>query len=447
MVIKKALTLVVLQSLMFSAVSFASDNIDENNKKDIKNDKAVIQVDKCPSIVKMTNKLVKYIGEDKNGQLFLDSEGYKVSPCKGKNDFVYFFKIDKYPDGKKLFEESKSQVLNETYYDQGISVNIDDDYKISYGTKNYEVSDIQDFQKNLQAEILELKDYDKLKEDVKVPSNEKENMKTFFQIEKSYYQNIPEEYSNDIEEEKQVIIQERYKMLVDELNAQINALTTEDRTMAHELAVTNNRLLNPSDKVISLYNIDSNIATKEDRSYSNGMTPYGEIQGNLYLLYNSSGAKSKYLSATKEFLLEEISNPKLSLDEKFALMVNLTQGQEGDNTGIFIKQAEAYKNSLTNEWANNLKKLQTMNPEGLRLYNFASDKEKVEFNQFVNSINMEIIDKEYNSLPQQINKKQYKALSNLDKYKYAPKKEGDFINKNLYEKTDIERILKYQVKK
>ena len=159
-VIKKALTLVVLQSLMFSAVSFASptENIDENNQESIKDDKAVVQVDKCPSLVKMTNQLVKYIGEDSEGQLFLDAEGYRVNPCKGSSDTVYFFKVDKYPDGKKLFQESKNQVLNGSYYEEVISVNIDEGYKISYGAKNYEVSDIQDFQKNLQTEMLELEE-------------------------------------------------------------------------------------------------------------------------------------------------------------------------------------------------------------------------------------------------------------------------------------------------
>lgn len=449
MVIKKALTLVVLQSLMFSAISFASptENIDENNQESIKDNKAVVQVDKCPSLVKMTNQLVKYIGEDSEGQLFLDAEGYRVNPCKGNSDTVYFFKVDKYPDGKKLFQESKNQVLNGSYYEEVISVNIDEGYKISYGAKNYEVSDIQDFQKNLQTEMLELEEeVNSQNGDVTISSKDIENMRTFFKFEDSYYHNIPEEYSNDIEEEKQAFIQEKIKALIDELNWQIDQIRTEDKITAQELAVTNNRLLNPSNKVIALYTVDEKFATEEELSDSESINPYGEIQGNLYLLYNSSGAKIKYLNASKGFLLDEISNPKLSLDEKFALMVNLTKNKNG-NTGIFVSQAEEYKNSLTNEWENNLKKLQTMNPEGLSLYNKASEKEQKEFNSFVKTINAEIIQKEFNSLPNQINKKQYKALSNLDKYKYAPLRDGEFVNKNFYEKTEISRVLKYEAKK
>ena len=448
MVIKKALTLVVLQSLIFSAISFANpnENVNENQKENVKNDKAVVQVDKCPSIVKMTNQLVKYIGEDKEGQLFIDAEGYRVNPCKGKSDAVYFFKVNKYPDGKKLFEESKNQVLNSSYYEEAITINIDEGYKISYGSKNYEVSDIQDFQKNLQTEIFDLKDeMNNKKKDIIISDKEIENMKTFFKFDNSYYHNIPEEYSNDIDEEKQMAIQEKAKLLMTQIDGKIEELSTEDKIMAHNLAVTNNRLLNPSNKVISLYNLDKNLATEEELSDTDAKIPYGEIQGNLFLLFNSSGAKIKYLNASKDFLLEELSNPKLSLDEKFSLMLNLTK--EKDNTSVFVSQAEEYKKSLTNEWENNLKKLQTMNPEGLKLYNEASEMEKKNFNSFVKSINMDILQKEYLSLPNQINKKQYKALSNLDKYKYAPKREGDFVNKNQYEKTDIDRVLKYEVKK
>ena len=95
--VKKTLSLVILQSLVAGTIALASPTIDANEPTNINNDQAVIKVDKCPSLVKMTNKLVKYIGEDDGGNLFLDSEGYRVNPCKGKEDNVYFFKVDKYP--------------------------------------------------------------------------------------------------------------------------------------------------------------------------------------------------------------------------------------------------------------------------------------------------------------------------------------------------------------
>lgn len=439
--VKKIFSLVILQSLVAGTIALAAPATDANEPTNVNNDQAVIKVDKCPSLVKMTNKLVKYIGEDDGGNLFLDSEGYRVNPCKGKEDNVYFFKVDKYPDGKKLFDESKNEVLNASYYDSAINVNIDDGYKITYGEQHFEITDVQDFQHQLQKETLNIKEEEKNSaKDISI--DEKENMKQFYTFKNDIYHNIPEEHINDIEEEKQEIINQNLPLVLDIINGSIESLAKEDREATHAMAVKNNRILNPSNKIISLYTSDEALVTEKDLDSPEGNKVYGEIQGNLYLLYNSSGAKARYLKACKEFILDDVANPNLSLDEKFSLIYNLSKQE---NISVFLKQAEAYKDSLTNYWGDNLKKLQTMNPEGLLKYEEASEKEKKAFDSFIDSVNNDIIQKEYESLPQQLNKKQYKALSNIDKYKYAPKKQGDFINKDLYEKISLDLVLKYHI--
>lgn len=443
--VKKTLSLVILQSLVVGTIALASPTTDVNEDKttNINDDQAVVQVDKCPSIVKLTNKLVKYIGNDKNGNLFLDSEGYRVNPCKGKEDNVYFFKVDKYPDGKKLFDESKNEVLNGSYYDNAINFNIDDGYKITYGSKHYEITDVQDFQHQLQKETLNIDNNEKNSaQDIDV--DEKKEMKKFYKFNEDFYHKIPDDHINDIDEEKQEIINQNLPLVLDIINGSIDSLEKEDRESTQAMAVKNNRILNPNNNIISLYTSDDMLASQEDLDNPNPSEGkiYGEIQGNLYLLYNSSGAKIRYLKACKEFVLDDIANPQLSLDEKFSLIYNLSKQ---DNLSVFLNQAEEYKNSLTDYWGNNLKKLQTMNPEGLRKYNETSENEKIAFNKFIESVNREIIKREYNDLPQQLNKKQYKALSNIDKYKYAPKKEGDFIDKNLYEKNPLDLVLKYHL--
>jgi len=85
--------------------------------------------------------------------------------------------------------------------------------------------------------------------------------------------------------------------------------------------------------------------------------------------------------------------------------------------------------------------------QGLEEYSKLSDEDKIEYNRVIIKINQEIIQKEYNSLPETINRKQYKALSNLDKYKYAPKKENGFVDRSVYTKNPLELVLKYEARK
>ena len=451
--------------------------IDEVRDKEQKNATAgeeVIEVDACPALVKITTKHVKYVGLTKeNEHLFLDEEGYRVKPCETKEKAVAFFRIKKYPSGIELFKQSQNAILNESYYDQIIKMDLDSSYKITYGSNKFEVTNIHDFQKQLNLGNI---DAQKDNSGIEVSLDEQEAMKKFFVLNDEITKKIPEEHKNDIMEEKTEIIADRYKMLDAKLAQMATQMKESGIMAATGYAVENNRFITPSWEIINQYKQDpkfvaSPFGAKPEGQFGEAMQALNNavdfalgntaatelkeneekekrgkediIDGRLFTLYYNMTATSRYLQAARSFLADALTDPQKPLDERFATALNLS-GDEKMMT--FINQGKEYEESLQKNWDNNFQKLQALNASGIERYESLSDEQKKAFNGFLSNVNTKIKEKEYEQLPAGISRKQYKALSNIDKFKYAPKKDGNFMDFDHYQKIPFDTVIQYTAK-
>ena len=436
-----AMCLLQLGSLS-STVAFASPETSSATADESK----VVSVDKCPALSKITTEYVKFIGEDNEETQFLDKNGNKVVPCKN-NDLVYFFIVDKYPDGKELFEASKNPVLNKSFYDNAISINLDTNTKISYGKPHLEVTDIYDFQAQLNREELKEStgDVTLVEAEKTIPSG----MEQYMSLSTEMLNNTPAKYLDMTTPEKRRAMSELYSKLTDTVKSKAQTELASAKQQFTKDAITNNRVIKPTQKVINQYDYDADLLelTDEkgnpliDTNQKDTVNPnYDKIDGYLYLKYKSTLANAKFFNAYKDFVSQTVCSNAYSLDQKISFLEFLIK-----DDSIITNSAHLYKKSIDDFIANNAQKHDVLNNQGLSEYNTIDNADKMAYYELVKTINNGIINNEFNELPSVITNKQYKALSNIDKYKYAPTREGHFVDKSKYTKNELDLVMKYKI--
>lgn len=404
--------------------------------------RAVVSVDKCPNLAHLTSSEVKYIGTVDNSDLFIDASGNRVVPCK-KDDLVHFYKVDRYPDGKRLFAESKNEVLNKDFYSSAINVDINTDTSITYGTPKVEVTDISDFQRQVQGNKVlndnntkvefQTETYDPAMEPYLVPQD-------------AWFANMPEEYESMTSYEKQELLVNLYAQVSVALQQKIKTEVSYDDFLKD--AVDNNRTIKPTQKVLNQYDVDKEFEGKVDAAGqpifdNNQNIQFGDVDGALYLRYKQNDSERMFLKEYDNFIKKQVTNLSYSVDQKLTMLTYLSKNI--DEVDKLAKEFASSKKKSFDELAQ--KSAESFAKQGLEEYSKLSDEDKIAYNRVIIKINQEIIQKEYNSLPETINRKQYKALSNLDKYKYAPKKENGFVDRSVYTKNPLELVLKYEARK
>ena len=228
---KKKLTLTILTALTItSSVVFANpsentnatvetirlDETDRMNttKDDLKEkDAVVVEVEACNVYDRLTNNEVKMIDEG----LFLDSSGNKVNPCS-HDGFIYFKKVGLYENGKKIFQNSTNPILNRRSSDEAISFNFDKPYTISYGNKELNIKDMNDFRKSANQAYLRgdkglPSDISTTPQKEESPFSEQELSQAFAYLAIPANTQLPEQFVNTPEAEKQKAVSDIYKNL------------------------------------------------------------------------------------------------------------------------------------------------------------------------------------------------------------------------------------------
>ena len=422
--IKKTITLCVLSSLIAS-YCFASDiNQSNNQEKNINsnNNNVVIEVDKCPPIVKLTEQEVKMINKD----LFLDSDGNKVNPCK-INKEVSFFIVTKYENGINIYNESKNKVLNkkQVYNEQmekNINLNFDKTkYKITYGSNNYELEDLNDFQKNINKEDLNKTVSENTAIKSMLSQDKLEKLKSTIEIKK--VDSLDDKFNNYIDKEKETTIH-------DDLNEILNFIHQNETTELKrfndkfkDLSLNQNRLILENNNVVNQYLIPT-----KDKEI---------INGNSFYLFALSKSGYDYYLAYEDKLRDFIVDNTVSLNVKLATLESLKS-----NTKDISASAENIYNESMNKWSNSSLKQKEAITLGINEYKTSTNDTKQLYNDLIKDVNEKIIHNEIEILPNKISKKQYSLLSNINKYKYIPEREKNYTSKNIFVKNDTEKILK-----
>lgn len=431
---------------------------------------------KCSTLDRLTTYPVKFI----EGNLYLDSRGYKVLPC-GKENQTRFSIVEKYEDGEAIYNQSKNQPVNldgmsmassskdTNAYTPNIYLNFDESYEITYGSNPHELRDVEEFQKKLNLSEMTGDGKDK-DNNLNKSFSEKdlmeagldeamyEDLSSYFAVTKEMKE-LPDQYKKFIAKEKEEEIRSLYNEIVQNISKQESE---ENKKMEDEFiatAVADNRMFilpmeNGYYRVINQYLVDQKYDKKgkarESLTDENGnpmaldengnVVEYGKINGNLFHFYKVQMAKKNFSLASKQFVKEYVATPKRSLDEKLAVMDYIK-----NHNDFFTESANVYYNKMNTEWG----KLFTNQPKLIQMgeseYKKAGEKEKMEYANYVMDINERIIRNEFDNLPGTITRAQYMTLSNLDKYKYVPQKEGNFTNKKMYDKNQKEKVLKLTV--
>lgn len=427
--IKKILTVCILQTLLASTALCAANINDNSEEKDIttleKN--AIIPIDKCVDLSKQTTNFVKMINKD----LFLDNLGYKVMPCS-KDDLVHFTIIEKYPDGIKLFNESKNEILNKSndMYSSNISINFDkNDYNITYGNGTYDVKDVTDFQNENNKEKLGIQTSNNNNENKTI--NNINDLKTLIKFPEPTPLN--DKFKTYIDEEKEKLIISDFKTVTGIFSelAKTELMTYTSNFV--NTAVSQNRLFLNTNNIVNQY---LPVKNNKHEDTNNEINTDNYINGNLFELYSTKQAKYNFYMAINDKLKDYVCDSTIGLDDKLAMMETLVDSQKDLKTS-----ADTYVSEKENNWNKNSLKMDELNVNGNKLYKESTNANQQQYIALVSQINQQIIEKEVNQLPNKITKSQYKSLSDIDKYKYIPMKEKNYVNKNFYIKLPIEKIL------
>ena len=166
---------------------------------------------------------------------------------------------------------------------------------------------------------------------------------------------------------------------------------------------------------------------------------FSTIDGNLYLTYRENIAKADFYNQFNTHLTKVVCSNFYSTDQKLSYLEFLNK-----DIGIVGQWAADYAKAQKQSFDKN--NLDALNKQGLSEYSKLKVYDKVNYHNVLRQINAEIINKEFNKLPEMITRKQYKSLSNIDKYKYAPSRDGNFVDKSKYVKNQLELVQKYEVK-
>lgn len=444
---KKKLTVMILTALTLTSTSvFAeksnqyietirlSETTEKNTtEQDIKqNDAIVVEVETCNPYDRLTTEEVKMIDDN----LFLDKNGNKVNPCSHEG-FVYFKKIGLYENGKKLFKNSTNAILNRQSTNDAISLNFDKPYTISYGNKELNIKDMNDFRKSANQAALQgdkglpSNDYSVNSQIVQSKFTEKELEDTFTFLAIPANTPLPEQFMNTPEAEKQKAISEMYNTL----KTKFQEIETRSKTVADNFTLndmlTYNRLIINDNHVVSQYLVPNE---QDKKTEVNGASFY------LFTKYRNINTFVKMVEA----LVDEYSTaPNIKTDDR---LIFLNYILEKGGTEI-PQKAEEYGALKAKEWHDNIKDMSLLNKQGIAIYDQSSEEDIRRYSELAVKANQLIQNNEYTILPDQLTGGQYKALSNIDKYKYAPVRNKHWTDKNNYVKVPWEQVVSTVIEK
>ena len=374
------------------------------------NDAEVIEIQKCPSMGNFSINPVKIISKD----LFLDSDGYKVQACSANGE-VKFFKVMPYANGIEIYNTTDvEEQLNE-----GNARIYNQEYSITYGNKNFEIQDRFDFQKEINKSFLSENvpigtssfvtetDYDDAKKILSFPSE---------------WTDIGNKYVTYIQKEKEEIIKKKYQEIINELKQKAELEKQQANETFMQKATEMNKFFIHDNKVISQYSLDEN---NENLS--------------VFLTYEGVLSGYKFYIASQELLADYVANPNIGLDEKVSVMENISIPFYEKKQGEFVE--------LKKEKVQDIKNQKEMEKIGREHFSKLSETEKKEFLEMLENVNKNIIANEFENLPDKITKEQYKALSNIDKFKYVPELKGHYKDKNSYVKNKQDIVMNLVVSK
>lgn len=434
----------LIAACLLQLTSIYSTSLAAERPESKSEDTAIVSVDKCPTLSKITTEYVKYIGTEDKEELFLDKNGNQVVPCS-KEDVVYFFITNKYPDGKELYEKSANPVLNQGFYDRAISINLNTDAVISYGKAHMEVTDIYDFQAQLKRKKLQ--ESNKKVAMVGAEDTIPSDMQPYMQITEEMMSTLPETYERFTTSEKEHALTELYNKTFESVGQMYKENAPQALADFKTYAIDNNRLVKPTTKIIGQYSYDATLLDEVDdkgepyvqMEDNDTEDLFNEIDGNLYLTYKENIAKADFYNHFNTHLTKVVCSNFYSTDQKLSYLEYLNK-----DIGIVNQWAAEYIKAQKHSF--NKDNLDALNKQGLAEYNKLKIADKVSYHNLLRQINTQIINKEFNKLPEMITQKQYKSLSNIDKYKYAPSREGNFVDKSKYVKNQLELVQKYEVR-
>ena len=453
---KKKLTLTILTALTItSSVVFANpseitnttvetirlDETDRMNttKDDLKSkDAVVVEVEACNVYDRLTNNEVKMIDEG----LFLDSSGNKVNPCS-HDGFIYFKKVGLYENGKKIFQNSTTPILNRRSSDEAISFNFDKPYTISYGNKELNIKDMNDFRKSANQAYLR---GDKgLPSDIPItpqkeesPFSEQELSQAFAHLAIPANTQLPEQFVNTPEAEKQKAVSDIYKSLKKNFSEiEGNSKKVADNFTLNDM-VAYNRLIINDNHVVSQYKVPNDKKQLQQQEVESNVenTSDTNVNGASFYLFSKYRNVNTFVKMVEALVDEYATSPNIKIDDRLTFLNYILEkgGQE------IPKKAEQYGIEKAREWHANLKDMSLLNKQGMAVYESASEEDIQMYSDLAIKANEVIRNNEYEVLPMQLTGGQYKALSNIDKYKYSPQKNKHWANKNLYIKNDWEQV-------
>ena len=378
----------------------------------------IVPVEKCSVVDKLTYQPVKYIGDD----LFLDADGNYVQPCS-KNDEVHFKSLYKYEDGKTIFNESPSPILNPSKENDAIiSINMNIGYDITYGDKTLEVKDVEGFKQQVKE-----KELDSTAKINPLSATSDDFQKTVFETLTNLNHESLSLYENAIDAEKTKAIQEKYAAILDKIKELQDSEKETAKNTFIDYASKNNKIYIVDKSVIKLYP-----ERKDGQEYlPNGIS---------YILFENLYKGVDFLSATQEILRNYLIGD-YTLTEKLQFVTDLENARWQD----LIKNTKDFNMASFDD---DVIKLAESNNKGQQRYLEANAAKKEQYENAINEVNKKILNEEYEIFPDKITKGQYNALSDIDKIKYSPQVEGRFINKNFYHKKFLEEIqnLEYEDK-
>ena len=412
-------------------------------KQDLnKEDAVVLEVEACNVYDRLTNNEVKMIDEN----LFLDSSGNKVNPCS-HDGFIYFKKVGLYENGKKLFQNSTNTILNRRTSDDAISFNFDKPYTISYGDKELNIKDMNDFRKSANQAYL---GGDKgVPTDISVTQPEKESQFTDEELAQAFEYlaipadtQFPEKFLNTPEAEKQKAVSDMYnnlKVKFKEIEGKSKAVA--DNYTLNDM-VTYNRLIINDNHVVSQYEIPNGdpLKTPKPNNEQDGtntvLSAKKPVNGASYYLFSKFREINTFVKMVEALVDEYATSPNIKLDDRLTFLNYILEkgGQE------IPQKAEKYGISKAEEWHNNIKDMSLLNKQGTAVFDSATPEDIQKYSELAIKANEAIRNNEYEVLPMQITNGQFKALSNIDKYKYAPQKNKHWTNKSVYFKNTWEQI-------
>ena len=453
---KKKLTLAILAALTITtSVVFANpsentnatvetirlDETDRMNttKDDLKSkDAVVVEVEACNVYDRLTNNEVKMIDEG----LFLDSSGNKVNPCS-HDGFIYFKKVGLYENGKKIFQNSTNPILNRRSSDEAISFNFDKPYTISYGNKELNIKDMNDFRKSANQAYLR---GDKgLPSDIPItpqkegsPFSEQELSQAFAYLAIPANTQLPEQFVNTPEAEKQKAVSDIYKSLKKNFSEiEGNSKKVADNFTLNDM-VAYNRLIINDNHVVSQYKIPNDKKQLQQQEVESKVenTSDTNVNGASFYLFSKYRNVNTFVKMVEALVDEYATSPNIKIDDRLTFLNYILEkgGQE------IPKKAEQYGIEKAREWHANLKDMSLLNKQGMAVYESANEEDIQMYSDLASKANEVICNNEYEVLPMQLTGGQYKALSNIDKYKYSPQKNKHWANKNLYIKNDWEQV-------